>query len=205
MTTPSALPPPAPVPPAPPPVEPYVAATLAWASDNPEDFYAWGVQPQIRDRVMQVLAGEAPIHLDELVRRVSACWGLKRLTDRARGQVGQVVEGLRLLGRLTRRGDFLWRATDDPASWRRLRGPTADGAARDAAIIAPEEIAAAAAVVLAGALSLPEAELARETARLFGIARLGKLVEERMQSGIDLLCQQGRASRVGGRVEWRGV
>lgn len=180
-------------------------ATLAWASDNSEDFYGRGAQTQISDRVLQVLDAEAPIHVDELVRRVSACWGFTRLTDRPRGQVVQVVEGLRLRGRLARRGDFMWRASDDPASWRRFRGPTADGTARDAALIAPEEIAAAAAVVLAGALSLPDPDLARETARLFGIARLGRVVEERMRAGIDLLCQQGRASRSGGRVEWRGV
>jgi hypothetical protein len=67
-------------------------------------------------------------------------------------------------------------------------------------MIAPEEIANAAAAVLRDAGSLDRAALAREVARLFGIQRAGPKVRESVDRGIELLVAAGRCEIRGERV-----
>jgi hypothetical protein len=188
------------VPPPVPRTETYAVASLAVVGADPEAFHAPAAAARVRGQIVTVVDVEGPIHVDELARRVGACWGVARVTTRVR----QRIEAeLARTPQLSVRGAFVWPARVRPEDWTRVRGPAADGSVRDAALIAPEEIAAAAAVVLGSALSLPAAELSRETARLFGMARLGRKVEEAMASGVDLLCQRGRAAREGDRVVWK--
>jgi hypothetical protein len=92
----------------------------------------------------------------------------------------------------------------DPSNWTALRSAGLGGAPRDLELVAAEEIAVAVAWVLARSLSLDEPTLAWETARVFGITRLGRKVEERMRAGIELLCAKGIAARTGERVVRRG-
>ncbi len=124
---------------------------------------------------------------------------MPRLSDRVRRRIDPLLDDAARRGIVTRRGEFLWRPGDDPDTWDRVRG-VGDGEAREAASIPPEEIAAAARRVLDGAIALPAEALARETARQFGISRLGARVDAAMQAGIELLCNRGVAARDGDRV-----
>ncbi len=186
------------------PVVPYRLAVLAPVSADPETMYVAAATPAMLERALAVIAAEAPLRVDELCRRVSSCWGVGRVTSRVRSRVGEVLAVLGREGKLVIRGDFAWAPGSDPAVWATLRGADADGGLRDAEAIPPEEIAAAAAWVLARTLSLDEPALAREVARLFGLTRLGRKVDEAMRVGIELLVSRGKAAREGERVAWRG-
>lgn len=70
--------------------------------------------------------------------------------------------------------------------------------------IPPVEIANAAEQVLRQHVAMPLEDLCRETARLFGIKRLGKDVRGGMDEGVNMLLRRGGAKEVGGQVSLGG-
>ncbi|MDP2306112.1 MAG: DUF3320 domain-containing protein, partial [Pseudomonadota bacterium] len=190
-----------PVPPG--PTVPYRYALLDVVG-SPEAFELAASRPTLREKVLAVVAVEAPVALDEVVRRVAACWGIARLTARPRERVRVEVVALAAAGKLHVDGDFVWASQNALVAWATVRGPAADGTLRDAEHLPPEEVAAGVAWVLEHALSIDGAALSREVARLFGYARVGARVDERVGVGVDALCAGGRARRDGARVVWTG-
>ncbi|NQU43717.1 hypothetical protein HQ520_10555, partial [bacterium] len=69
---------------------------------------------------------------------------------------------------------------------------------------APEEIANAAHHVLTQHISMPQEDLIRETARLFGYQRTGQRVEECLCQGIWILTKGGTAREEDGRITQMG-
>ncbi|WP_438033671.1 DUF3320 domain-containing protein [Sorangium sp. So ce204] len=188
--------------PKPPPVTPYVKAELTPAPFGVDAIYNGAGAQELRARLLGILAVEAPIHLDELSRRVAACFGGTRITDRLRNHLIEHIRGIP--GMAVMRGDFVWRADQAYDTWSTFRGPASTGEPRPAEIVPPEEIAAAAAWLLSRSLSTTRDDLIRETARLFGIQRAGAKVSERIAVGIELLKKSGRCAMEGERIEWRG-
>jgi hypothetical protein len=66
---------------------------------------------------------------------------------------------------------------------------------RDAGDLPVEERACAALFILRQHISVPEADLVRETGRLFEFQRSGERIERRMLAGIKILIQRGAARR----------
>lgn len=187
-----------------PPTIPYVKATLSEVSIDGEAMYAAFATAEIHRLIRELTDIEAPILIDEVCRRVAACWSITRLTDRLRRRVVPEVEALAKGEGLAIHGDFVWPMGAPPSAWNTIRGPSHDGTLRDAELIPPEEVAVAAAWVLSRSLSLDEATLSRETAKIFGISRVGRKVDERMRAGIDVLCGQKKGRRDEGRLVWVG-
>ena len=186
---------------APSPLVSYRVATLESVKHgDTEAMYHSPATRLIRARVEQTMVVEAPIHVDELCRRVAACWGLSRVTDRVRRRVLDAAEGAFRLD-----GEFAWAPGVDPAGWTDIRGPREDGTTRDIELVCPEEIDAALSWTLSHSLSLDEPALVRETARLFGLTRPGRKVDERLRGRVSALVERGLAAREGDRVAWRGA
>jgi very-short-patch-repair endonuclease len=180
-------------------VVPYRQAPIAVVSEAADALYDVRLTAKLAACVGEVLAIEAPMHMDELVRRVGPAFGVQRVTARARKRVTEV---LATLSGYAIDGDyFVWAAANRGSLDVAVRG----GGGRDAEMVPLEEIAAAARDVLAGALSLPMADLVRETARVFGIQRIGPKVDARMRAAIALLDARGVGRIDGERVEYRGV
>jgi hypothetical protein len=74
---------------------------------------------------------------------------------------------------------------------------------RDAGDLPPEEVANGVKLILQNQISLLRGDLVRETAKLFGYARIGSNVEMAMNAGIDQAVQMGFAFVEGERVVWR--
>jgi very-short-patch-repair endonuclease/preprotein translocase subunit Sec61beta len=182
---------------------PYVYAALTTAGE-PEAFDLGAARAAIRARILEVVAIEAPLSLDELARRVSAAWGITRLTAKPRERVRVEAEALAALGKLRIVDGFVWAHGVDPAAWTTVRGAAADGTTRPAEALPVEEIAAAAARVLATDLAIDVAGLHSDVARAFGFARVGAKLDERLTAGVDVLVRAGRARRDGERVVWVG-
>jgi very-short-patch-repair endonuclease len=182
-----------------PEVEPYVEAEPAAVTDQASLLHDADTLAELREVVGQVLAQEAPIHLAELTRRVGAAFGIVKVTLRAQKRVMSVAKKLDNPGVL--RGQFVWLSDVDPETYDRVRGPTAGGEpAREVEHIPPEEIAHAVRRVLGQNVSMSHAELVRETARVFGIQRVGRKVSEAMGAGIELLVNRGEVELQGERV-----
>lgn len=192
-----AAPPPAAAP-ALPVYQPFPVGRKQGSSD---DFMQPRADAAIRSLIEAVVKQEGPVSLDLLARRVAAHWEVGRMTARmvqrvkdqaARAGVQKLAHGEQV---------FYWPAALKPADYRDFRIPgDAEETSRKADDLPPEEVANAARCVLEQAISLPLADLVRDTARLLGYQRTGAAVDRAMRAGIQLLCARGGAREQEGLV-----
>ena len=179
----------------------YRYAVLDVVSTDAKSLYDEDRLAALEAAIRQVLDAEAPLHISELTRRVGAAFGQKKLTAKAKRRVLAVAKGLDPPP--LHRDPFVWPSGLGP-DLDQIRGPDAEGRTRDIQHIPPEEIARAARILLRDNLAMPHADLVRETARLFGLARLGRKITEAITAGIALTVAQGEATLDGDRVVGRG-
>ena len=168
---------------------------------TPDDFYDVKSESSIRALIEAVVSKEGPMSLDLVARRVAEHWRVGRVTSRT----------VKRIESLTRKADvkvvheadmvFLWASSEDPKTFSlfRIAGEN-ENSKRDAEYLPPQEIANAALHVLEQNVSLPAADLVRETARLLGYQRTGPAVEKSMRNGIGLLIMKGGAQEENGVV-----
>ncbi len=175
------------------PIEVRYQAVVVVPKGSSSDVYEPKAVATIHALAREVLELEAPIHRALFQRRLAGAYEA-RLTSKVRARLDALVASLPAAEQPVLHGEFLWRRDQDPAAWSTWRAP-GDGpdAQRDAEEIPPQEVAACAAEVLAAQIALPREDLARETARRLGFARMGKRVEEAMAAGLALLIDRGRA------------
>jgi very-short-patch-repair endonuclease len=146
---------------------------------------------QIGAMVLEVLATEGPIHIDELGRRVAAGWSTRlgsRIRDRIVRQVGRLCDH----GDVELRGEFVWM----PGSVVRVR--SRDGASVVAATIPPEEYAEAVRMVLRAASALPLDDLVTEVRTLLGFARAGSELRAAIERTTELMQVREELGEVSG-------
>lgn len=168
---------------------------------TPDDFYDVKSDGGIRVLIEAVVSKEGPVSLDIVTRRVAEHWGVGRITSRTVKR----IEGLtgKANVKIIREADgaFLWIPSQDPNTFSlfRITGEN-ENSKRDAECLPPQEVANAALHVLEQNVSLPIADLVRETARLLGYQRTGPAVEKAMRSGIGHLIKRGEAKEEGAVV-----
>jgi hypothetical protein len=174
-----------------------VGATLGTQAD----FYEPSTTPAVRKRLIDVVDAEGPISLMLATRRVAASWGLTRTGSRIQDRVRRVVRGSGIHVESSDSDTFLWPAGINPVEYTGFRVP-ADNAEESRAVqdIPVEELANALLYLLEDHRGAPSDELIRETARLFGFQRLGRIVETRIQQGVIVLAGRGRVRMDGDTV-----
>jgi hypothetical protein len=136
---------------------------------------------------------EAPILYDALCLKVASFWGLQRAGSRVRNVVMRTAEQCALVMCEANGRQFLWTQELLEQSYEIFRVPDdGDPNPRPAQEICPEEIANAAAQLLAQHISMNVDDLIRETATIFGIKRLGTNVRIWIEDGITLMKEQKR-------------
>ena len=180
------------------PGEPYPEIVAHRLLGSKESFYEKSKTRVIKDRIMAVLAREAPIHQQLLARRVLACFDLKRVTQKSLGRIMQLARG----AGVQVRGDHVWKQDQDPEQHDTFRRQGDDpDQQRKAQEIPPEEAAAAALHMLRQNIALPMDELVSGAARLLGFNRTGQQVQSCIEDGVLLLARRGKCKRDGERVE----
>lgn len=175
---------------------PYTIYNLPKARLTAEYFYFPTSSNILENQIVQVVNAEGPISFSLLCRRVINAWGMSQVGSRIRTRMQEVITSLRMP--TTRRGavTFYWPKEIDRQEYAHFRVPSNDRQTRrDPEDLPPEEIAIAALEVLYTQISLPEPDLIREVARLFGYQRTGPSVEECLKSGVELILKSGRAKR----------
>ena len=124
-----------------------------------------------------VVATEAPVHVDQAVRRLAAAWGIARATSKVLERFEEAAAALVAEGGARRRSDFLYAAEDAPVAVRRPAG----GVQRDIDEIAPEELAGCVLLVVDAYLGIDREALVKEVSRALGWQRLG----EKIAAGLD--------------------
>ena len=171
------------------------------ARGTPDGFASPRARDALRDVTAAVLASEAPITEALLIRRVAAHWGVRRVTAKVTARIRELCGDL--FGTRTDESGsaVLWGRENDPTTWDRFRPPGADDPdPREAAEIPLVEIANAARHVLRVNVSMSREDLARRSARVFRISRLGSRVKARMLAGIRVLIERGDATEDGDRI-----
>ncbi len=160
-------------------------ALVAPANANTEAFLEARNRARLVKQMTEVLTTEAPIHKEALYQRVLAAWNIRTGT--------RVIAHLESLLSQTdaqkkRQGSriFLWLSGQDSSSYSTYRVPANDTEKREAEGLPPEEVLACMRVLLEQQLSLPRTDLIKETARIFGYARMGSKVEESLAAGLEV-------------------
>jgi very-short-patch-repair endonuclease len=165
-------------------IGPYAAAAIPPGRRAPDDMFAPRYLTELGKCVEQVLAAEAPIHIELLARRVAAYFGIGKITPRVVEQVQNAVLGRGKWG--DERG-IVWRIDQDPTSVPPVRVAGANAQARRAIVEIPlAELASAARIVVERANGVAAGDLVRDCARLLGFARITSEVTERVQLGVRL-------------------
>lgn len=174
--------------------ETYEAAPGGEGVGTPNDFFA-PMNRALREALEGVVRSEGPISLGLATRRVARMWRIGRVSQRALDHVAGAIRSIRSIH--VDRGQetaFLWPEGLGPDTYRRFRVPGSDPESeRQPADVHPVEIANAIRYVLERHVSLPRADLLRETARLLGYQRTGRIVQDRMAAGLAVLIRSGVA------------
>lgn len=149
----------------------------------------------ITRQISDVIACEAPISRDQLCRRVLSMWGISRIGSRIDDHFNRIFARINLRTTGVGKERFFWRDDQNPAEYMNYRVYMTT-----ASDISPEEVSVAVKEVLESQISLLREDLIRETARLFGYARLGTIVESSMQRGIEKAIQRGFAKEENERI-----
>jgi hypothetical protein len=180
------------------PIGPYTVAAIPAGRRAPDDMFAPRYLPELGKVVEQVLAAEAPMHVDLLARRVGGYFGIGRVTQRVSEQVRIALAGR---GRWGDEENVVWRMDQDPAGVPPVRvagsGPTAR---REIEEVPLSELAAAARIVVERAPNIQPTELVRDAARLLGFARITDRVTGRIVLGVQLALQRTLITLDNGRA-----
>ncbi|MDO8673478.1 MAG: DUF3320 domain-containing protein, partial [Dehalococcoidia bacterium] len=181
---------------------PYSTCELPRVSLGPDQFYLPTTTRTIAAQIAQVTNEEGPISYGLLCRRIISAWGMPKMSSRIEARIREVGAALKLRTTMCGASIFYWPEAVDPAQYESFRIPSeGKQTRRDAEDIPPEESANAALEVLRQQISLPEDDLVREVARLFGFQRSGSALDQNLRMGIAQLLGRGAASFDGqGRV-----
>ena len=148
--------------------------------------------------ILHVVEIESPVHVDETAYRIANAAGLQRAGTRIRARVRSVARQGSETGRLSMRGDFLWRIDDERMEFFRRRGEDGlPGRLRKPEMIAPEEIGAALRHAVQASHGIDADGALAEASRLFGFKRLGSEIQATFDKVLDGLVRDGAIEQRG--------
>lgn len=177
---------------------PYVVEEI---KGTPDDFYDARSDGSIRGLIEAVVSTEGPVSIELVARRVAEHWAVGRVTSRAVKRIEVLAGTASVKAVRESEGTFFWTPFQNPTTFSLFRIPSdIENSKRDAEYLPPQEVANAALYVLEQHISLPIADLVKETARLLGYQRTGPTVDKAMRMGISFMLKKGAAKEEGGVV-----
>ncbi|HEY3371694.1 MAG TPA: DUF3320 domain-containing protein [Prolixibacteraceae bacterium] len=150
-----------------------------------DEFFESRKMQKILNQICQVIQIEAPISHTLLSKRILMAWGITRLGVRLNDYLESLYTQLSLRYNHQNGTFFYWKQEQNPELYKSFRVPMNETQKRNSEDLPREEIAAGLLEILTNQISLPEDDLIKETARLFGYARIGANVEQAMKQGIE--------------------
>ena len=165
--------------------------------DGPRPYVPASLHGSDSDQQMatSVLAAEAPIAFDRLVRTLADEWDVSRVNDRFRERVRSALPPATVED-----DGVLWSAADQRGGFRGFRVPRNEQEERAIDELPIVEVVSAMVWLLRQHHALASDDLARETARCFGIQRLGSVVRQVMGRALERLQETGQCERDGETV-----
>ena len=151
--------------------------------------------------IEEIVNAEGPVSFDIVARRTANCWEIGKIGAKVSERMHKLVLKSNVNRVTIKKRVFLWPEHIDRNHFRIFRVPGKDNdSRRNAADIPPEEIANAAQHIIKEQVSLPIDDLVSETARLFGFARTGVVVNESIRIGIDVLLKRDNVIKQDNRI-----
>ncbi len=152
----------------------------------PDDFFKSPAKTKIIKQVHKVILIEAPISDKLLSRRIIAAWGISRMSVKISDYLTAIYSEMELKQSIQDGVNFYWNDEKSAKDFKLYRIPKDNDPKRNSEDLPEEEIVAAIIDVLKYQISLPEENLIKEVAKLFGFNRLGGNVEQTIKNGIVL-------------------
>lgn len=152
----------------------------------------WDAYQYIVEMVETLVQHESPIHLDFVFGRICNWWHVGRMGSRIRDNIHRAIE----IAEVVQDGDFLL-APDGEVHL--VRGAH-EAIARKVQHVHLDELSLAATLLVRDAAAAPRSEVAQGVSRIFGWARTGKNVLERIEEAIDQSIQAGQINEDEGQL-----
>ena len=166
---------------------------------NTATFFSPEERETVLFQIRELLLREAPISHNLLCKRICEAWGI-RLTPRADGYlttlVGQTVCTPRDRGGVR----FYWNLRQEASEYATFRLPLSPADRREPEDIPLEEMASAIAHLAESHGSLSREDALRDTARMFGFARIPAPLETRLDAALELAIRRATVAVRDGRV-----
>ena len=177
-------------------IERYRPLHLGRLAGSQAEFYEGSSNERIKSQILAVVTHDGPVSLALVARWVAAHWGFERVRQPALERIRSLIPRGSITIRVSGGGEFLWLREIDPDQYASFRIPSSDGdGARATEDLPIEELANAALYVVREHVGAPVEEVVREVARLFAFQRTGRVVEERITSGLEMLIERGKVVR----------
>jgi len=159
---------------------------------NRDSFYESKANNMIRRQIANIVEAESPVPFSRVVRYISQHWDISRASQQIQDRIVELIPKNIIVESEKGKPLFLWKAKQDPSAYREFRVSEDGSNERSMDEIAPQEIANAAWAILEQQISLPRADLVRETARCFGFKRVAQKSSSRIERAVEILSEQGR-------------
>ena len=169
----------------------YTPAKLRQTDVAAEDFLLPRYTAGIRKKIETVIAAEAPVSKNLLIRRVVQSYGITRAGSRIQSHMEQILKDMDLMTTTLDDQVFYWSDTQDPVDYKCFRVTDREENRRDPKDIPIQEAANAVTQTLADQFSMTGEDLIRESAKLLGFSRLGSAVTPLMNAAITYAAAHG--------------
>jgi len=170
------------------PAQPYVVASFRISTNQEIHDVSPGELARV---VLKIIEIEGPIHSEEIARRVTQLWGLRRTGKRIREAVTRAVQSAARSSGILRDGEF-YSLRSRPEVPIRDRGEVAVATLRRPEMLPPVEVRKAIAAIAEANLGVTRDEAVTQTARLFGFGATSPQLRQVIGGEIDSLLHQGR-------------
>jgi very-short-patch-repair endonuclease len=140
---------------------------------------------ELSEAIIQIVNVEGPIHINEVIKRVRICWGLKKAGKRIKDAIKSAVEVAGENGQVIIKDNFIYPITGKVSVRRRTGDPPAN-----IDLISSEEIEEAIKIVLKTQHATPLKDLYTQVARLFGFKSTSKKTANQIKTSIQKLLDE---------------
>jgi len=142
----------------------------------------------IESVIQKVLEHEAPIHGDELKKRVAAHWQISRVGTRISSRLDGVLIGLLKAKQAFCRGEFIWK--DEPTSIAPRCRRSVEGYSFSTETIPPEELDQCIEMILRDSKGRTKEEIISDVSRSMGFRRAGQKLSDSISQRIQRMMDQ---------------
>lgn len=171
--------------------EPYVTWAMRTGPRRWCEFHDPACLGDHAEAVAEIVAVEGPFHTDVIAGRLADAWDLQRVGSRMRNAAKRARDLMVVHGLARRSGAFLWPTAEEFQLRVGIPDPEKPNSARQLDEIATEEIALAMELICRDGSGIERDALISETARLFGIGRVGHLVRARIVEVLEQVTREG--------------